>query len=85
MVSMCSVHFRIVFVSRGEVTRAEARTSSRISGIFSFGLVMYEAFTGQRAFDGESLESIIGRILEAEPKPVTELKPVTPIYTVSGE
>ena len=46
---------------------------------------MYEALTGQRAFDYESLESIIGRILEAEPKPVTELKPVTPIYTVSGE
>jgi len=44
-----------------------------------------QELTGQRAFDDESLESIIGRILEAEPKPVTELKPVTPIYTVPGE
>lgn len=59
----------------------ERKETDARTDIFSFGLVMYEALTGQRAFDGESLESIIGRILEAEPKPVTELKPVTP-YTL---
>ncbi|MEE2992300.1 MAG: hypothetical protein VX603_03905 [Gemmatimonadota bacterium] len=63
----------------------ERKETDARTDIFSFGLVMYEGLTGQRAFYGESLESIIGRILEAEPKPVTELKPVTPIYTVSGE
>ena len=42
---------------------------------------MYQALTGQRPFEGKTLESIIGRIVEAEPKAVTELKPVTP-YTL---
>ena len=34
---MCSVDSRIVFVSGGEVTRAEVRISLGIFGIFSFG------------------------------------------------
>ncbi len=59
-----------------ERKETEARTD-----IFRFGRVMYEASAGQRAFNGESLESVIGRILKAEPKPVTELKPVRP-YTM---
>ena len=48
---------------------------------------MYEALTGQKLFDGETLESIIGRILEAEPQAVTEIKPVTPYqlwWTIRG-
>jgi eukaryotic-like serine/threonine-protein kinase len=61
--------------------QAERKDTDARTDIFSFGLVMYEALTGQRAFDGDSLESIIGRILEAEPKAVTELKPITP-YTL---
>jgi serine/threonine protein kinase len=51
------------------------------SDLFSFGVVMYEALTGQRPFRGENIESIIGRILAEEPKAVTELRPVTP-YTL---
>ena len=58
--------------------QAERRETDARTDIFSFGVVMYEALTGQRLFDGETLESIIGRILEAEPQAVTELKPVTP-------
>ena len=56
-----------------ETGQVDARTD-----LFSFGIVMYEALTGQRPFKGENIESIIGRILEAEPKPVTALKPITP-------
>jgi eukaryotic-like serine/threonine-protein kinase len=46
--------------------------------IFSFGVVMYEASTGQRPFKGDTVESIIARILESEPEPVTNMKSITP-------
>lgn len=55
-----------------EGKKVDARTD-----IFSFGIVMYEAITGQRPFQGENIESIIGRILTEHPLAVTELKPVT--------
>lgn len=58
---------------QAEREEADARTD-----IFSFGVVMYEALTGQRPFEGKTLESIIGKIIEAEPKSVTEIRPVTP-------
>ena len=58
--------------------QAERKETDARTDIFSFGVVMYEALTGQKLFDGDTLESIIGRILEAEPKAVTEIKPVTP-------
>jgi eukaryotic-like serine/threonine-protein kinase len=61
--------------------QAESEEIDFRTDIFSFGVVMYEALTGQRPFEGKTLESIIGRIVEAEPKAVTELKPVTP-YTL---
>ena len=64
--------------------QAERKDTDGRTDIFSLGLVMYEALTGQRAFDGDSLESIIGRILEAEPTAITELRPITPftLWTV---
>jgi eukaryotic-like serine/threonine-protein kinase len=61
--------------------QAERKDTDARTDIFSFGLVMYEALTGQRAFDGDSLESIIGRILVEEPKAITEIRPITP-YTL---
>ena len=61
--------------------QAERKETDARTDIFSFGVVMYQALTGQRPFEGKTLESIIGRIVEAEPKAVTELKPVTP-YTL---
>ena len=61
--------------------QAERKDTDARTDIFSLGLVMYEALTGKRAFDGDSLESIIGRILVEEPQAVTELKPITP-YTL---
>jgi eukaryotic-like serine/threonine-protein kinase len=56
-----------------EGTKVDARTD-----IFSFGVVMYEALTGQRPFKGDTVESVLARILEIDPEPATELKPTSP-------
>lgn len=52
---------------------ADARTD-----IFAFGAVLYEMVTGSRAFSGKSHASLISSILKDEPRPVTELQPLTP-------
>jgi serine/threonine-protein kinase len=43
------------------------------SDIFSFGALMYEMVTGQKAFSGESTISTIASILRDEVKPVSDL------------
>jgi Tol biopolymer transport system component len=44
------------------------------SDIFSFGCMMYEWATGQRAFPGDNMASIVAAVLEREPPP-TKLRP----------
>jgi eukaryotic-like serine/threonine-protein kinase len=48
------------------------------SDIFSFGAVLYEMLTGQRAFEGKSQLSVASAILEKEPSPISSIKPLTP-------
>ena len=48
------------------------------SDIFSFGAVLYEMLTGQRAFEGKSQLSVASAILEKEPAPVSSIQPMTP-------
>jgi Tol biopolymer transport system component len=48
------------------------------SDIFSFGSVLYEMLTGQRAFQGKSQLSVASAILEKEPAPISSIKPMTP-------
>jgi eukaryotic-like serine/threonine-protein kinase len=48
------------------------------SDIFSFGAVLYEMLTGQRAFEGKSQLSVASAILEKEPEPISALKPMAP-------
>ena len=43
--------------------------------IFSFGLVLYEMATGERAFTGETETILHDAILHSEPKPIRELAP----------
>src|SRR4029453_8728704 len=45
------------------------------SDIFAFGLVLYEMFTGKRAFDGASAASIIAAILERPAPSISEVAP----------
>ena len=56
----------------------EGKDADVRSDIFSFGAVMYEMITGQKAFEGKSSASVIAAILDREPPPVNELQPMTP-------
>ncbi len=48
------------------------------SDIFSLGAVLYEMLTGQKAFQGKSQLSVASAILEKEPGPISNIKPMTP-------
>src|SRR5436305_3789636 len=48
----------------------EGKEADARSDIFSFGCVMYEMLSGERAFKGSSAASVIAAILEREPEPL---------------
>jgi hypothetical protein len=58
--------------------QAEGKPVDSRSDIFSFGVVMYEALTGERPFKGDSYASLVSEVLNKDPRPITELKPQTP-------
>jgi len=49
------------------------------SDIFSFGCVLYEMFTGRRAFEGKSQFSVLGAILDKEPDRISAVTPAAPL------
>ena len=56
-----------------EGKEVDARTD-----IFAFGAVIYEMATGRKAFEGKSQASLIAKILETDPPPISSLQPMTP-------
>ena len=48
------------------------------SDIFSFGCVLYEAITGERAFHASTAVETLQRVVEAEPTPLLTLVPAAP-------
>jgi eukaryotic-like serine/threonine-protein kinase len=58
--------------------QVEGKEVDARSDIFSFGAVLYEMLTGQRAFPGKSQLSVASAILEKEPAPISGVKPMTP-------
>jgi len=48
------------------------------SDIFSFGCVLFEMFTGRRAFEGKSQFSVLGAILDKEPDRISVVQPNSP-------
>jgi serine/threonine protein kinase/Tol biopolymer transport system component len=56
-----------------EGKEVDARTD-----IFAFGAVVYEMTTGKRAFEGKTQASLIAKILEIDPPPISSLQPMTP-------
>ncbi len=53
--------------------QAEGKKVDARSDIFSFGSVLYEMVTGQRAFQGETRMSTLAAILHREPKALSEV------------
>jgi eukaryotic-like serine/threonine-protein kinase len=59
--------------------QAEGKALDVRSDIFSFGAVLYELTTGQRAFTGTSSLSVLGKILNEEPQPPSALVASIPL------
>lgn len=58
--------------------QVEGREVDARTDIFAFGVVVYEMVAGKKAFDGKSQASLIAKILETEPPPISSLQPMTP-------
>jgi Tol biopolymer transport system component len=58
--------------------QVEGKELDSRSDVFSFGAVLYEILTGNRAFEGKSQLSVASAILEKEPAPVSSVKPMSP-------
>jgi eukaryotic-like serine/threonine-protein kinase len=53
--------------------QAEGKQIDTRSDIFSFGSMLYEMLTGQRAFRGDTRASTIASILREDPKPISQV------------
>jgi eukaryotic-like serine/threonine-protein kinase len=58
--------------------QAEGRPIDDRSDLFSFGVLLYEMFTGSRPFSGETPVSVISSILRDVPSPLREFNPELP-------
>lgn len=58
--------------------QVEGKEADARSDIFAFGAMLYEMFTGHRAFNGTSQASLIASILTADVPPPSSLQSVTP-------
>jgi Tol biopolymer transport system component/predicted Ser/Thr protein kinase len=56
----------------------EGREADARTDIFALGCVLYETTTGKKAFSGATQASLIGAILRDEPRPVSEVQPLSP-------
>src|SRR5580704_11707092 len=56
--------------------QVEAKEVDARTDIFAFGAVAYEMATGKKAFEGKTQASLIAKILETEPPPISSLQPM---------
>jgi Tol biopolymer transport system component len=57
----------------GKNDEVDARTD-----IFAFGAVVYEMVTGKKAFEGKTNASVMSKIMQVDPPPISSLQPMTP-------
>ncbi len=50
---------------------------------FSLGAVLYEILTGERAFEADTITTLVYQILNVDPRPVTERRPDLPANVVT--
>ncbi len=55
--------------------QVRGETVDKRTDLFSFGLVLYEMVSGQRAFSAETAPIVRNSILEQKPRPIRELNP----------
>src|SRR4051794_17455705 len=58
--------------------QAQGRPVDVRADIFSTGAVLYEMFSGSRAFEGDSILAIMARVLHDTPRSMRELRPDVP-------
>ncbi len=58
--------------------QVEGREADTRTDIFALGATLYEMATGERAFSGATRASLISVILRDEPKPVSQVLPMSP-------
>ena len=58
--------------------QAEGKETDGRSDIFSFGAVLYEMLTGNRAFGGETNTAMLAAILKDQPAPIAQFQPAVP-------
>jgi len=59
--------------------QVEGKGADARSDIFALGAVLYEMVTGKRAVEGKTAASTIAAILAGEPKPISTVKPLSPL------
>jgi serine/threonine-protein kinase len=59
--------------------QAQGRPLDARSDLFSFGAVLYEMLSGDRAFDGSSVADVLSAILRDEPRPLHGPGPLTAV------
>ncbi len=62
--------------------QAEGKEVDQRSDIFSFGILMYEALTARKPFQGDSFAALMSSILKEEPVSVTEIRNGIPMMLV---
>jgi eukaryotic-like serine/threonine-protein kinase len=58
--------------------QAQGRSMDARSDIFSTGSVLYEMFSGSRAFEGDSTLAVLSRVLHDTPRGIREVRPEVP-------
>jgi eukaryotic-like serine/threonine-protein kinase len=58
--------------------QVEGKEVDSRTDMFAFGAVVYEMATGKKCFEGKSQASLIAKILEVDPPPISTLQPMTP-------
>jgi serine/threonine protein kinase len=56
--------------------QSQGKQADARSDIFAFGCLLYEMFSGKRAFNGSTGASVIAAIPEREPEPLDTMSPL---------